>query len=133
MADEIQFAIEDDLLDDEAPPKSVGRWQYRVVNMGMFNAPERLAFVLGHLGAQGWELMHVYDKMSNWIQSAEKGFAIFKRVVLPGEDPEGPWAAWTRAVAKPLPAAPKGTAEGWLDDPSGRHKLRYWDGKAWTG
>ena len=26
------------------------RWQYRVVNVGMFNAPERLTLVLGKLG-----------------------------------------------------------------------------------
>ncbi len=29
----------------------------------------------------------------------------------------------------PLPA---GTTEGWIDDPSGRHPLRWWDGTEWT-
>jgi hypothetical protein len=135
MADdeEVELAAEDDLLDDEPPPPSANRWQYRVVNIGVFNAPQRLAMILGQLGAQGWELVHVYDKASNWMQQSENGLAIFKRPVAPGEHPEGAWAAWTRAsTPKLLKAAPKGTPESWLDDPSGRHVLRWWDGRAWT-
>lgn len=26
-----------------------------------------------------------------------------------------------------------GTPAGWYGDPSGRHRMRYWDGGAWTG
>jgi uncharacterized protein DUF4177 len=73
------------------------RWQYRVVNVGMFNAPERLTNILGELGADGWELVHVYDKASNWFANMEKGLAIFKRPVPASEKPDGPWASWTRA------------------------------------
>jgi hypothetical protein len=132
VTDDTELAIEDDLLDNEPPPPSAPRWQYRVVNIGLFNAPQRLAMVLGQLGAQGWELVHVYDKASNWVQQSENGLAIFKRPVAPDEHPEGAWAAWTRASQKPLPPPAKGTPEGWLEDPSGRHPLRWWDGKAWS-
>ena len=27
----------------------------------------------------------------------------------------------------------RGTPAGWYGDPSGRHRMRYWDGGAWTG
>ena len=100
MTDETPFEAEDfDLIDDESAPISVNRWQYPVVKIGMFNAPDRLARILGELGSQGWELVQVYDKASNWLSGMEKGFAIFKRPVVPGASPEGPWASWTRASA----------------------------------
>lgn len=70
------------------------RFQYRIVNLGIFNAPERMARVFGALGQQGWELVTMYDKSSNWFANMEKGFAIFKRTVLEGEEPEGEWAEW---------------------------------------
>jgi hypothetical protein len=72
------------------------RWQYRVVNTGMFNTADRLVRVLGDLGAHGWELVGIYDKSSNWIQGAEKGFVLFKRAVPEGVEPETEWAAWQR-------------------------------------
>lgn len=28
--------------------------------------------------------------------------------------------------------APPQVAAGWLEDPSGRHQLRYWDGSSWS-
>jgi hypothetical protein len=68
------------------------RWQYCVVNIGSFNAMQRLGHVLGALGGEGWELVSVYDKASNWLQGMEKGFMLFKRPVLPGEEPQGDWA-----------------------------------------
>jgi hypothetical protein len=113
------------------------RWQYRVVNIGMFGTPDRLAAVLSQLGAGGWELVHVYDKASNWLNQMEKGFAIFKRAVPSGVEPDGPWAAWNRAT-KLLPAAPKGGRLGgpptasWLPDPTGRYPDRWWDGARWS-
>lgn len=60
------------------------RWQYGVVNIGMFKALSRLQGVLGHLGEQGWELVTIYDKSSNWFAEMEKGFMLLKRPVPPG-------------------------------------------------
>jgi hypothetical protein len=70
----------------------VQRWQYRVVNVGAFFAAGRLVSTLAHLGEEGWELITIYDKSSNWLANMEKGFALFKRPVAEGEEPEGPWA-----------------------------------------
>jgi hypothetical protein len=124
-----------DQLDDELDAGLLinrTRWQYRVVNLGMFNAPDRMAAVLGHLGSQGWELISIYDKQSNWLQAMEKGFALFKRVVPPGAHPDGEWAKWAYANTRGLPKPAKATPEGWLADPSGRHPDRWWDGSQWT-
>ena len=49
------------------------------------------AGALAHLGEHGWELIGVYDKSSNWWQGMEKGFALFKRSVADGEEPDGGW------------------------------------------
>ena len=73
------------------------RFQYQVVNVGMFNAAERMVRVFGHLGERGWELVGMYDKSSNWFNQMEKGFALFKREVPEGEEPDGPWAQWQYA------------------------------------
>lgn len=59
------------------------RWQYAVVNIGSFGAIDRMRQVLGEAGAQGWELISVYDKASNWFQGMEKGFMLLKRPVAP--------------------------------------------------
>ena len=67
------------------------RWQYAVANIGIFNAASRMAVVLGSLGAQGFELVTVYDKSSNWFAGMEKGFMLFKRAVPPGTEPDGAW------------------------------------------
>jgi hypothetical protein len=72
------------------------RWQYKIINIGMYATAERLTYVLGRLGEDGWELVHVYDKASNWLTNMEKGFAILKRPVDPGDEPDGPWAEWSR-------------------------------------
>lgn len=78
------------LLDD------IPRWQYRIVNTGTFSTPERLGMAMSYFGQNGWELVTVYDKASNWFQGWEKGFALFKRPVPPGDEPEGGWAeVWT--------------------------------------
>lgn len=68
------------------------RFQYRVVNLGMFRAQDRMVRVLGDMGSAGWELVVIYDKSSNWLQGMEKGFALFKREVPDGQKPVGPWA-----------------------------------------
>ena len=60
------------------------RWQYGVINIGMFGALDRLQRVFGELGQHGWELVTVYDKASNWMANMEKGFMLFKRPVPPG-------------------------------------------------
>lgn len=75
------------------------RWQYHIVNMGMFNAADRMTAAFGQLGEQGWELVAVHDKASNWLTSMEKGFAIFKRPVTEDEEPDGPWARWQYAAS----------------------------------
>ena len=59
------------------------RWQYGVINIGIFKAMDRMQRVLGVAGGDGWELVTVYDKTSNWT-AGEKGFMLFKRAV-----PEG--------------------------------------------
>ena len=42
-------------------------------------------------------------------------------------------AAPTPAVAAPVvPAPPSLPAAAWFPDPHGQHRLRYWDGQAWT-
>jgi hypothetical protein len=61
------------------------RWQYGVINIGMFGALDRMQAVFGELGQHGWELVTVYDKASNWFNAMEKGFMLFKRPVPPGE------------------------------------------------
>jgi len=63
----------------------------------MFRAVERMVMTFGLLGEQGWELVSIYDKGSNWMTSMEKGFALFKRAVPEGERPIGPWAEAIRA------------------------------------
>lgn len=60
------------------------RWQYAVVNIGMFSAMNRMELVLGSAGSQGWELISIYDKGSNWNVGMEKGFMLLKRPVQPG-------------------------------------------------
>ena len=71
------------------------RFQYHVVNLGAFNAADRMVQAFGRLGEQGWELVAMYDKGSNWWGQLEKGFALFKREVPDGRSPDGPWAQWT--------------------------------------
>lgn len=68
------------------------RWQYAVVDIGLFNAASRLLSVLGALGSDGWQLVHVYDKASNWLSGMEKGFVLFKRPVVGDAAPPGDWA-----------------------------------------
>ena len=61
------------------------RWQYAVVNIGSFGAVDRMQLVLGSAGSQGWELIAIYDKASNWLGGMEKGFMLLKRAVDPSE------------------------------------------------
>jgi hypothetical protein len=77
------------------------RWQYRVVDVGMFFTGERLVRVLGELGEHGWELVAIYDKSSNWLVGMEKGFALMRREVPDGEEPDGPWGALMFATREP--------------------------------
>jgi Protein of unknown function (DUF2510) len=44
--------------------------------------------------------------------------------------PARPPAWWRNAPTLPSPLV--GTAEGWMQDPSGRHPLRWWNGTEWT-
>lgn len=66
------------------PVANGDRFQYAVVNVGMFNSADRMAGVLASAGENGWELVTVYDKSSNWLNGMEKGFMLLKRRV-----PEG--------------------------------------------
>ena len=65
----------------------IQRWQYTVVNIGVFKSVDRMAAMLGNLGAEGWELAATMDKQSNWFSGMEKGFLLFKRPVPPGRNP----------------------------------------------
>jgi hypothetical protein len=51
----------------------------------------------GVLGSEGWELVAIHDKASNWIGGAEKGFAIFKREVPVDAESPKRWATWEYA------------------------------------
>ena len=62
------------------------RWQYAVVNIGMFGAMDCMELVLGSAGSQGWELISIYDKGSNRHVGMEKGFMLLKRPVDPSVD-----------------------------------------------
>lgn len=75
--------------------------------MGMFNAADRMADSFGALGAEGWELVALHDKSSNWLTSMEKGFAVFKRAVPDDAEPDGPWGVWQ--YAKDIGRAPVAT------------------------
>jgi hypothetical protein len=66
------------------------RWQYAVVNLGMFNSADRMTGVLADAGHAGWELVTIFDKSSNWFASMEKGFMLLKREVPTDVDP-GEW------------------------------------------
>lgn len=68
------------------------RWQYAIASIGVIGAADRLQTVLGALGADGWELVSVFDKSSNFLNGMEKGFVLFKRPVPDGHEPEGGWA-----------------------------------------
>lgn len=52
----------------------------------------------------------------------------------PWAGPPGPWAGPPRPWAGSPDAwtIPPGTPPNWLQDPSGRHEWRYYDGAAWT-
>lgn len=45
------------------------------------HSPDRMASVLAVAGENGWELVSIYDKSSNWFQGFEKGFMLLKRPV----------------------------------------------------
>lgn len=66
-------------LDQRLPPTL--RWEYRVIDIGVLFARERLQQNLDQLGDAGWELVTVFDKTSNWLAGMEKGFLLFKRPV----------------------------------------------------
>jgi hypothetical protein len=73
------------------------RWQYTIVNIGVTFAGERLGITLSYFGQRGWELVTVFDKASNWMAGAEKGFILLKRPVPEGHEPEGPWTEFWNA------------------------------------
>lgn len=60
------------------------RWQYGVIDLGVYNAMDRMQAILGVAGSEGWQLVGVYDKASNWMVNKEKGFMLFRRPVPPG-------------------------------------------------
>ena len=82
-----------DLLAGIRDDGRVTRYQYKIVNLGMLNAMDRMLGAFAELGADGWQLVATYDKASNWFQGMEKGFLLFMRAVPEGEEPVGPWAS----------------------------------------
>ena len=65
-------------------------WQFAVINVGMFRAIDRFQRALGVAASQGWELVGVYDKASNWLSGM--GFILLKRQVPPGAQVrDGEW------------------------------------------
>lgn len=81
-----------------APLPGAPRWQYAVVNLGMFNSPERMSETLATAGANGWELVTIYDKTSNWWVAMEKGFMLLKRPVPDGVTPD----RWCLSINKTI-------------------------------
>jgi hypothetical protein len=67
------------------------RWQYRIVDVGS-DAARNLGITLSYFGQRGWELQTVFDKSSALFEGLETGFVLFKRPVLVGDEPDGPWA-----------------------------------------
>ena len=78
-------SVAESVLGDSMP--GAPRWQYAVVNVGMFRSADRMTDVLAVAGASGWELVHVLDKGSNWMVGMEKGFMLLKRPVPDGHEP----------------------------------------------
>ena len=59
-------------------------FQFAVINIGSFRAVGRLQRALGIAASEGWDLVAIYDKASNWMQGMEKGFILLKRPVPDG-------------------------------------------------
>jgi glycosyltransferase A (GT-A) superfamily protein (DUF2064 family) len=55
-----------------------------LINLGAFNAMDRMQTVLGAAGSMGWQLVGIYDKQSNWSANMEKGFMVLRKPVQPG-------------------------------------------------
>jgi hypothetical protein len=76
----------------------MSRFQYEIVSLGVFNVADKMVNAFSHLGSNGWELVGIFDKSSNWLGSGfEKGFAVFKREISDNETPDGPWAKFVHA------------------------------------
>jgi hypothetical protein len=90
-------------------------WQYRVLDLGAFATVDRLVEALGQLGADGWELAHVIDKSSNWI-AVEKAQLVMNRAVLPGDEPEGPWASGATSAGRQVGGTRPRRSTNWSDD-----------------
>lgn len=87
------------------------RWQYGVVDIGVFTALAKMQVVLGAAGETGWQLVTIYDKGSAWIQGVENGFMLFKRPVPAGvrlADHE--WCIALDLASAVVPKAKAGTA-----------------------
>ena len=73
-----------------------------------------------HLPAGAWAFIFFLSWLIGLVL-----FFVAKSTTRPRTAPEpGP-------VEPPGPTRPSPVA-GWYPDPSGRHELRYWDGKGWT-
>ena len=59
--------------------------QFAVINIGSFRAVDRLQRALGLAASEGWDLVAIYDKASNWLQGMEKGFILLKPPVPAGQ------------------------------------------------
>ena len=72
-----------------------------------------MSAIRGALGEQGFELITVFDKSSNWFTNMEKGFMLFKREIPPGTDPEGAWCVQVDSTGalKPLDGETHGYPE----------------------
>ena len=73
------------------PLPEQSKWQYAIVNIGMFNSSSRMRDVLSVAGQNSWELVTIFDKGSNWMIGMEKGFVLLKRPVPEGFTPKR-WA-----------------------------------------
>ena len=93
-------------LDPTTPPGDT--WEYRAVAVGGFNSVTEFQTALDRMGGQGWELVTVTDKASNWLGGTDKVIAVFKRY------------------------HPADSAAGWRPDPTGTGRFRYWNGERWT-
>ncbi|MEY3640329.1 MAG: hypothetical protein RLZZ199_134 [Actinomycetota bacterium] len=90
------------------------KFQYQIIDLGIFNVPDKIEKTFGHLGQNGWELVGVFDKASNWLKGHERGFAIFKREV--GDEVKAN-SRWARVVSPDQVGRSDGLS--WLDPNSG--------------
>jgi hypothetical protein len=74
------------------------RWQYRIINLGESIPRTRVPKALAFSGAEGWELIDIYDRDTSVPSGMDKAYMMFKRPVPEGAQPEGGWSQTIEAA-----------------------------------